>query len=251
MVCHCTILVLLLLWSTLYATNRHLLQQNFEEICGVEENANFKGDFLLGGELNLLDSLEDCCRSCQEQAKCNVFVYCGVQTGCQNEGEILSYKRCDLKFQQIVEDGGEPEFWFKGPGTDFTSGAFLKSSVLPLPPPATNGISPPEANVSVSSPPLPGSTIDPIVTNTANQSPSPEPLTVDPQIVNPNTVTSSPTTYAIGVSPFDPIGNAPSSPGVTTIINPDLLQFGNGTVPVAEQPAPVVEGQDPFVINNN
>eukprot|EP01025_Chloroclados_australasicus_P027289 TRINITY_DN270_c0_g1_i3.p2 TRINITY_DN270_c0_g1~~TRINITY_DN270_c0_g1_i3.p2 ORF type:complete len:456 (-),score=26.41 TRINITY_DN270_c0_g1_i3:1148-2455(-) len=100
------------------------------ESSNIEENANYKGDYIITeGTQNLQDSLADCQKSCEDDNKCNAFVYCGIEGGCANANvNVIPYKSCDLKFQLAVQDGNEPESWVTGPEVEFTSGTVDRSS---------------------------------------------------------------------------------------------------------------------------
>eukprot|EP01026_Neomeris_dumetosa_P059417 TRINITY_DN5550_c0_g1_i2.p1 TRINITY_DN5550_c0_g1~~TRINITY_DN5550_c0_g1_i2.p1 ORF type:complete len:220 (-),score=17.61 TRINITY_DN5550_c0_g1_i2:329-988(-) len=87
--------------------------------CNSRSNTNYQGQIL---KSIYVDNLEGCCQGCQDHPRCNVFVYCPKPYGCHSNGNILPYRRCDLKFQQSVLEGYYPDVWVKGPSTHFTSG---------------------------------------------------------------------------------------------------------------------------------
>eukprot|EP01025_Chloroclados_australasicus_P055610 TRINITY_DN677_c1_g1_i1.p1 TRINITY_DN677_c1_g1~~TRINITY_DN677_c1_g1_i1.p1 ORF type:complete len:576 (-),score=11.39 TRINITY_DN677_c1_g1_i1:1393-3036(-) len=93
--------------------------------CRILSSFNAKGDIIDNWDRNA-NSIEECCQKCSQRPRCNVFVYCQKPQGCYNNGNVLPYKLCDLKFQQKVAQNQEPEYWVQGAGTtDFDSGYIL------------------------------------------------------------------------------------------------------------------------------
>eukprot|EP01023_Acetabularia_acetabulum_P051384 TRINITY_DN5673_c0_g3_i1.p1 TRINITY_DN5673_c0_g3~~TRINITY_DN5673_c0_g3_i1.p1 ORF type:complete len:576 (+),score=71.85 TRINITY_DN5673_c0_g3_i1:238-1728(+) len=93
--------------------------------CLGEPQANYKGVILKNGTQNIQGSVEECCKSCNSDPDCNVWVYCPKKEGCRNLDDIMEYGRCDLKFQKIVADGGIARAYYRGNQTDFTSGYII------------------------------------------------------------------------------------------------------------------------------
>eukprot|EP01025_Chloroclados_australasicus_P021472 TRINITY_DN2259_c1_g1_i1.p3 TRINITY_DN2259_c1_g1~~TRINITY_DN2259_c1_g1_i1.p3 ORF type:complete len:210 (+),score=-7.84 TRINITY_DN2259_c1_g1_i1:149-778(+) len=89
--------------------------------CTIKWGANAKGDLLTGG-LTAYDQNE-CCSKCRNHWRCNVFVYCPNYHGCYNNGQMLPYKMCDLKYQYKVTSYQEPDYWYTG--SSFNSGYIL------------------------------------------------------------------------------------------------------------------------------
>eukprot|EP01025_Chloroclados_australasicus_P000950 TRINITY_DN10312_c2_g1_i1.p1 TRINITY_DN10312_c2_g1~~TRINITY_DN10312_c2_g1_i1.p1 ORF type:complete len:578 (-),score=73.81 TRINITY_DN10312_c2_g1_i1:433-2166(-) len=93
--------------------------------CFGEPQANYQGEVIKLGTANFQPSVQDCCKSCEEDELCNVWVYCPRQDGCRNVDEVLNFGRCDLKYQNVVANGGVPQVFYRGNETDFTSGYLL------------------------------------------------------------------------------------------------------------------------------
>jgi peptidyl-prolyl isomerase D len=63
--------------------------------CRTEPNADYDGnEALVYGDNHKTQSASDCCSSCIENPKCNVWVWCGGKSGC---GGGRQYKECWLK----------------------------------------------------------------------------------------------------------------------------------------------------------
>ncbi|GAB4817357.1 hypothetical protein N2152v2_004403 [Parachlorella kessleri] len=90
--------------------------------CGtIQQNANAEGNTI--GEFYNVPDIGACCKKCQDNSGCNLYVYCPQQGGCDNGyGKIYDYQLCTLKASQRVADGQEPNWYFRAPGVPWTSG---------------------------------------------------------------------------------------------------------------------------------
>eukprot|EP01025_Chloroclados_australasicus_P042349 TRINITY_DN4505_c0_g1_i1.p1 TRINITY_DN4505_c0_g1~~TRINITY_DN4505_c0_g1_i1.p1 ORF type:complete len:216 (-),score=2.97 TRINITY_DN4505_c0_g1_i1:578-1225(-) len=89
--------------------------------CTIKNGGNAKGDLLSSGQT--ANTQDECCRKCENHWKCNVFVYCPNYDGCYNNGQMLPYQLCDLKYQYKVTLYQEPDYWYIG--SAFISGYIL------------------------------------------------------------------------------------------------------------------------------
>lgn len=92
--------------------------------CRKLENTNLKGELLK--TLMGIESAGGCCVECRkmniDEVKCNVWVYCGADDGCDDgSGRVYPRGRCDLK-QQPDLDWENPSAWAAGDGVEWTSG---------------------------------------------------------------------------------------------------------------------------------
>eukprot|EP01025_Chloroclados_australasicus_P051532 TRINITY_DN5_c0_g1_i2.p2 TRINITY_DN5_c0_g1~~TRINITY_DN5_c0_g1_i2.p2 ORF type:complete len:252 (-),score=-4.43 TRINITY_DN5_c0_g1_i2:51-806(-) len=90
--------------------------------CVIKYGGNAKGD-LLSTKSNKASTQDKCCQRCQDHWKCNVFVYCPNKNGCYNNGQVLPYKLCDLKYQKKVSQYKQPDYYYTR--SDFNSGYIL------------------------------------------------------------------------------------------------------------------------------
>eukprot|EP01025_Chloroclados_australasicus_P033840 TRINITY_DN3459_c0_g1_i2.p2 TRINITY_DN3459_c0_g1~~TRINITY_DN3459_c0_g1_i2.p2 ORF type:complete len:610 (-),score=52.31 TRINITY_DN3459_c0_g1_i2:3704-5449(-) len=97
----------------------------------IEQNANYQGELILNTPL-FEDNTEACAEECEQNEKCNAFVYCSKEGGCANADiDVMPYRQCDLKFQERVLKGELPGVWVRGKGqTDFTSGFTRRGVVI-------------------------------------------------------------------------------------------------------------------------
>ena len=87
----------------------------------VKKHTDYWGDALVWGNINVLDSEDECCQACAEympktpkDAPCNVWVYCGDKELCDS-----NYKHCWLKYLAHPE-GTNPAN--EGPMVGWTTG---------------------------------------------------------------------------------------------------------------------------------
>lgn len=92
----------------------------------VKKHTDYWGDALVWGNENLVDSEDECCKSCIEykpksskDAPCNVWVYCGNKELCDS-----NYKHCWLKYLAHPE-GRSPAN--EGPMVGWTTGIKMKA----------------------------------------------------------------------------------------------------------------------------
>jgi hypothetical protein len=71
-------------------------------VCQIEDNANYKGDPVNDGSTLLADSAEACCAECAEHSRCNSFVYCGEEAGCDSDLYLYAHRECWLKWMAPV-----------------------------------------------------------------------------------------------------------------------------------------------------
>ena len=96
--------------------------------CLKEANANYKGEILVDGATNLVDSEEECCAQCLLDARCNVWVYCAAAEGCYDPYKA---NECYLKYQ-AMSSPEEAEAWSRGEFTPWTSGVVLRGDAGPV-----------------------------------------------------------------------------------------------------------------------
>ena len=85
--------------------------------CEVEYNANYEGTVLNANELSTAQTAAGCCELCQQHEECNVWVYCGEQTGCG--APHYEFGQCYLKRQEFPRsrkayERGEGVYWTSG-----------------------------------------------------------------------------------------------------------------------------------------
>eukprot|EP01025_Chloroclados_australasicus_P044776 TRINITY_DN4879_c0_g1_i2.p1 TRINITY_DN4879_c0_g1~~TRINITY_DN4879_c0_g1_i2.p1 ORF type:complete len:361 (-),score=4.21 TRINITY_DN4879_c0_g1_i2:395-1477(-) len=99
--------------------------------CTVIQNFNANGTLVEENHLgvsafNFVFTEKECCDLCYNHPDCNVYVQCLNEEGCPNEGvqnQTILFGECALKYQQqVAQSLGEPEFYFRGPNTVFTTG---------------------------------------------------------------------------------------------------------------------------------
>eukprot|EP01025_Chloroclados_australasicus_P004449 TRINITY_DN110_c0_g4_i1.p1 TRINITY_DN110_c0_g4~~TRINITY_DN110_c0_g4_i1.p1 ORF type:complete len:357 (-),score=45.74 TRINITY_DN110_c0_g4_i1:380-1450(-) len=93
--------------------------------CTAEGNANYKSDIYVGSVQVATEGA--CCQACLENPECNTWTYCKKEGGCPAGEQVLEQGRCDLKFQNAVDAGNDPEFWDKNNiNIPFISGAVYR-----------------------------------------------------------------------------------------------------------------------------
>lgn len=123
--------------------------------CGrMEPNANYKG--------TPVDTVPDasgpreCCAACKANQRCNVWVFCNQDGGCDDgSGTMYDKGRCELKLQDGYDfiAGDAPYAYSRGPDTDWVSGTVympLSRSVGASPPVAREPQSSPTSEASTS-----------------------------------------------------------------------------------------------------
>lgn len=92
--------------------------------CREEANAEYDGEeVVLYGDAHKQDSASACAEACLSQPLCNVYVWCGKESGCSGERK---YQECWLK-QALKLNPVKPR-GRRGPGIGWTSGTVLSSS---------------------------------------------------------------------------------------------------------------------------
>ncbi|KAG1677900.1 hypothetical protein FOA52_001318 [Chlamydomonas sp. UWO 241] len=101
--------------------------------CHTEENNEYHGDVVTWGESNKQTSAAQCCQSCSDTPRCNVWVWCGVEGGCG--GGAASYQACWLKkvaladlLEHVVGRGHAGIAWTAG--AVYTSDAYDVASAV-------------------------------------------------------------------------------------------------------------------------
>lgn len=95
-----------------YAEDDHILAgRRLPQQCNAELHTDYDGAAVRWGLTHHKESASDCCQACLDQAKnakpgdkkCNIWVYCPVETGCHSP-DIYQHKHmeCWLKFVSVV-----------------------------------------------------------------------------------------------------------------------------------------------------
>eukprot|EP01025_Chloroclados_australasicus_P021641 TRINITY_DN2270_c0_g1_i1.p1 TRINITY_DN2270_c0_g1~~TRINITY_DN2270_c0_g1_i1.p1 ORF type:complete len:405 (-),score=35.02 TRINITY_DN2270_c0_g1_i1:283-1362(-) len=96
--------------------------------CVAEGNANYKSDEYIGKAD--VENEGECCDACLKDARCNVWTYCAWESGCQAGDTTLEFGRCDMKYQNAVANGEDPEIWDRDNiNVPYISGVVYKDGV--------------------------------------------------------------------------------------------------------------------------
>ncbi|GBF94044.1 peptidyl-prolyl cis-trans isomerase D [Raphidocelis subcapitata] len=90
------------------------------DACRTEERAEYGGEFVVKwGEYHLKDTAAECCASCANHARCNVWVWCADPGGCSDG--MRKHKECWLKEQKNLDP--QHISGIRGPDVKWVSGA--------------------------------------------------------------------------------------------------------------------------------
>jgi hypothetical protein len=138
--------------------------------CGrMERNAKYNGKFVK--TLSDMPNPAACCDACQMNLRCNVWVFCGAESGCDDQFDV---GRCDLKHQPGYEFFGPdpPSAYSRGKGVLWVSGVIYQVQPLHV-----------EQGLGTPQPPNGGEVrpTPPTTTTTPAPTPQPDPPTTQPK----------------------------------------------------------------------
>eukprot|EP00884_Botryococcus_braunii_P005469 jgi/Botrbrau1/14923/Bobra.0018s0027.1 len=104
-------------------------EQRTSSGCIQEGSANYKGDIIRDIIPNV-QTADGCCKLCQAQEGCNIWVWCSITAGCPTGGgDNFPFLGCHLKKQAgLSSPSDQPEAWARGADVYFTSGRVLQNS---------------------------------------------------------------------------------------------------------------------------